>query len=455
MKKNGVFTLLIPALLVISCASKQNVYQEIDVAVNENQFDTAVKTLVSAQEAKNPIYSEKESIILFLDKGLLEHYAGNYKTSSENLQNAERLIEEAYTKSVTADIMSYIANDNIKEYPGEDFEDIYLNIFNALNYYKMGNTEGALVEVRKLSIQNGKLDMLARKYEYKDPKSGASLEDLAKKQAGDSQLPKGKPVEFSNSALARYLAALFYLADGKIDSSRIEFEQLQRAFLTNTNVYYNPLPKAIEESSKPVPAGKARLNVLSFTGLSPIKEEEIVVHYFPFFRTSVLHIANFKLPKMAQRPSKINRIEVLVNKEGGSETQNFELELLEDMGKVIEETFAIRYASTVVKTYIRTLLKYVATDLIAAGIAEKQSELLALVSAITAKAIFEETEKADIRMSRYLPDKAYIGGINLDPGKYDVTINFYSANNLISSENYSDVQVRERTLNLIDSVNLR
>jgi hypothetical protein len=43
-------------------------------------------------------------------------------------------------------------------------------------------------------------------------------------------MPKGKPVDFSNSALARYLSALFYLSDGNTDGARIEFEQLQAAF---------------------------------------------------------------------------------------------------------------------------------------------------------------------------------------------------------------------------------
>jgi hypothetical protein len=61
-----------------------------------------------------------------LDKGLLEHYVGNYRDSSQDLENAERLIQDTFTKSVTAGIASYIANDNTKEYPGEDYEDIYL-----------------------------------------------------------------------------------------------------------------------------------------------------------------------------------------------------------------------------------------------------------------------------------------------------------------------------------------
>jgi hypothetical protein len=422
---------------------------DIDHEVGGGDFEAAVDVIVKRQNSKKVIYSEKNAIMLFLDKGILEYYAGDYFNSSQSLQEAERLIEEAYTKSITAGFLSYILNDNTKEYPGEDFEDIYINIFNALNYYKRGDIDGALVEIRKLSEANGKLDTLARKYEYKDPNSGASLEELARRNAEGAELPKGKKVEFNNSALARYLAALFYLADGKNDNARIELDQLQRAFLTNKDVYQNPIPKTIEQMSD-VPSGKAMLNILCFSGLSPIKEEETVTHFFPLFRNPVLYVANFKLPKMVQRPSKISRVEVVIDG-----NNKFDLELLENISAVVEETFAIRYANIVAKTYIRTLLKYLTVDIASVEVERRQDDLLALAAAFVAKKAFEATEKADTRMSRYLPGKAYIGGIILEPGTYNVTVNFYSGNTIISRAEYNDFILRENGLNLIDAVSLK
>jgi hypothetical protein len=451
LKKNGCKIILLSsfAFFVISCASGPKSYKEIDQEVGGGDFEAAVEVIVKRQKSKKVIYSEKNAIMLFLDKGLLEHYAGDYAASSADLQEAERLIEEAYTKSITAGFLSYILNDNTKEYPGEDFEDIYINIFNALNYYKRGDIDGALVEVRKLSTASGKLDMLARKYEYKDPNSGASLDELVRKEARGAELPKGKKVEFNNSALARYLAALFYLADGKTDSARIEFEQLQRAFLTNKNVYQNPIPKTVEQVRN-VPQGKAILNIICFSGLSPIKEEELVTHFFPLFHNPALYMANFKLPKMVQRPSKIDRIEVVIDG-----NNKFNLELLENISAVVEETFAIRYANIVTKIYIRTLLKYLTVDIAALEIERRQDGLAALAFALAAKVAFEATESADIRMSHYLPGKAYIGGIILEPGTYNVTVNFYSRNTIISKTEHNNFIVRESGLNLIDAVSLK
>jgi len=444
VKVLGAFFL---ALMALSCATSASAFIGIDLAVEQADYAAAIEAITRGQEGQNAVYSEKNAIMLFLDKGLLEHYAGNYANSSNDLQNAERLIEEAYTKSVSESFFSYIINDNTKEYPGEDFEDIYINVFNALNYYNRGNIEGALVEIRKLSMSSGKLDMLARKYEYTDPKTGAGLNDMAQRETGVGDLPQARRVNFSNSALARFLGALFYLGEGNTDAARIEFDQLQTA-LTNRNIYRTGIPAAIEQA-RSVPGGLARLNIISFTGLSPVKKEEYVTHYLPF-RHPVLQSAVFRLPSIARRPSLINRIEVVVD--GGG---RFDLELLEDIGVVIEETFAAHYSNMLIKTYIRTLMKYAVADIAAMETAKNHGEFAGFMTAIAARTAADLSEAADTRMSRYLPDKAYIGGINLDPGVYSVIINYYSGSNVIASMEYRDVTVNQNALNLLESVNLR
>ena len=439
------------AFLISSCATRSDAYKNIDNAVYRNEFEAGIETIKKGQESKIKLYPEKNAIMLFLDKGLLEHYAGKNSESSKDLQEAERLIAEAYTKSITADAASYIANDNTKEYPGEDFEDIYINVFNALNYYRAGNIEGALVEIRRLTETSGKLNMLNRKYEGTGPNAGEHMLRQLRKigLSLNPQLPKGTPVNFSNSALARYLSVLFYLGEEKWDDARIEFAQLRASFAANPNVYYHSFPKSANDVQT-VPDGKARLNIISFTGLSPVKEEGKFLAIFPFFRSPALWRPEFKLPKFVKRPSRIDRIEIAI--EGGGK---FSLELLEDMGAVIEETYNARFGNLFLKTYIRTLLKYAAIDIAAAKVGEQGGDLAALLSAIAGKEAADATESADIRMSRYFPDKAYIGGINLDPGTYTIVVNYYSRGSIIAREEYRDVRVRANALNLIETVNLK
>ena len=448
MKKTALLYALVFSLL--SCASGPDVYRDIDAAVYRNDFEAGLQAIRRGQEGRNPVYPERNAISLFLDRGLLEHYAGNYRESSLDLQTAERLIEEAYTRSIGEEIASYIANENTKTYPGEDYEDIYLNVFNALNYYNRGDLEGAMVEIRKITISSGKLDMLSRKYENVRPDVSdwilAQLRNMG--YFYNLDLPHAQPVHFSDSALARYLSLLFYLGDGKHDDARIEFEQLQAAHAANRNIYRTPLPVSAADAMN-VPSGKARLNVIAFVGLSPIKEEGFFNSAFPFFQNPYLRSPVFKLPKFIERNSEISRIEVVVN------GNTFSLELLEDMGAVMRETYNARFSDLFFRTYLRMLLKYAAADASASRLAERGASSAATLSAIMAKAAIDASESADLRMSRYLPDKAYIGGVNLEPGTYTVTVNYFSGRRIIARDERRNVSIRPGVLNLVESVSLR
>jgi len=93
--------------------------------------------------------------------GMLYHYDGDYVKSNEFLTEAEYAIEDLYTKSVGKAVASMLLNDNALDYFGEDYEDIYLNIFKALNYFHMNKSEDAFVEIRRV---NNKLNLLEDKY---------------------------------------------------------------------------------------------------------------------------------------------------------------------------------------------------------------------------------------------------------------------------------------------------
>jgi hypothetical protein len=429
-------------LMFFSCATKPEAYGGIDASVSQGDFAGAVEAMKAGQEGKKPVYPESNAISYYLDKGLLEHYAGNNGDSALDLLEAERLIQEAYTKSITADMASYVANDNTKEYPGEDYEDIYLSIFNALNFYNNGDIEEALVEVRKLTMPNGKLDLLSQKYEGASKSAAAYLfEGLQKIGIQVSpDLPQGDPVNFSNSALARYLSVLFYLDEKNEDSARIEYEQLQAAFASNPNVYQNPIPKSVNGMNI-VPEGKARLNIIGFTGLSPIKEEKVVTLPSVFGGEM-----NLKLPSLARRQGGISRAEAEVHGQGG-----IELELLEDISAVIIETFKARYSNILLKTFIRVLLKDAAVN--AASDAAGKSPLGGLAQ-LGAKAggklAADASESADIRMGRFFPDKAFVGAIDLEPGTYDITVNLGGG-----VKEFKGVNVKAGKTNLLQAVQLK
>jgi hypothetical protein len=425
-------------LFFVYCATRPDVYKPVDNHVAEGAYVQAAAAIVEAQDSRKPIYPEKNAVMLFLDKGMLEHYAGNYAESAAGLEEAERLIADAYTKSVTLEIGTFILNDNTREYSGEDYEDIYLNVFNALNYYNRGNVDEALVEARKI---NGKLQALAVKY-------SKSIDD-AKQYAEDNGGYSGSDNDkytFDDSALARYLAALFWRGTGHSDDARIDLDALLEAYLASPGVYDNPVPSTVKDEYR-VPQGEARLNLIAFTGLSPLKEEDTTYIPLPFaFPNNTAKIA---LPVMQYRPVRAVHVEAIID---GKE--RLVLELVEDMGKVMEETFKARRSLIYVKAVVRTVVKVSVAAVAHAAVADQSGGGWGLLAGLAGRLFAEGTEAADTRSARYFPRYAFVGGINLPPGEHAVTLNFYAGGSIIMTMQKT-VQVRENRLNLVEAVCLK
>ena len=418
----------------ISCVTT-NPYSQIDNLVEKEDFTQSIDSL---ERHNRNIYRDRDSVLYFLDRGMLAHYNGNYEESTELLQQGERKIEENFTVSITQEIGTYILNDRVKEYEGEDYEDIYLNLFNALNYYQLGNLEGALVEIRRM---NNKLRDLSVKY----GQLMTNIQQMALENNTEIPPNPGASIKFNNSALARYIGMLFYRGYGLIDDARIDQNQLRIAMADAPQIYKNPVPSSIREELH-IPYGMARFNVIGFAGLSPVKTEEIIRIWI---RNAWIKIA---LPVMTPRPSRINSIDVIFDS-----GEHFTLELLEDLGEVINATFSQKKSLIYAKSVIRASIKGIAASVFfdAARHSRNEKGLFAMLG-LGSQMLAEATERADLRAARYLPGKAYVGGINLKPGTYSYTIIYYGQKKRrIAEYRFENVIIRADALNLTEVICLR
>jgi hypothetical protein len=433
---NIIFPLFLEVPLLWSCASGS--FAIVDDELEHNSYAESVKSL---EKNRKTLYKNGDKILYCLDKGMLQHYARQYSESSKTLQEGERAIEEAFTKSITQEISTYLINDNVRDYGGEDYEDIYINVFNALNYYHRGDREGAMVEIRRM---NNKLRHLAVKYD-------AAITGLQRKALEDgTRIPPGPDARtrFNDSALARYLGMLFHRGDGQYDDARIDRDWLLVAYAKSPSIYTNETPESLSGEME-IPEGMARLNVIAFGGLSPIKQENAERIFLPDYRW--IKIA---LPEMVNRNSEIYRIELVLD-----DGQRFRLELLEDMGAVAKETFKARRQLIYIKTVLRATAKTAGSSVIGAVARETNDGVVSLVLrlySVMAQAFAEASEQADIRASRYFPAKAHVTGINLPPGRYSFSIKYYNRSGReISSTRYENMNIRENALNLAQAVCLK
>ena len=406
---------------------------KVDEALGQDRYGESAGVL---EKNRRKLYGG-DTILYYLDKGMLTHYAGLYEESSSLLEAGDRAMEEAYAVSILQTAGTYLLNDTVQDYTGEDYEDIYINTFNALNYYHRGNMEDAMVEIRRM---NNKIQFLASKYGVIQ----SNLQQKALEEYPELQSEPAENVTFTDSALSRYLGLLFYRGAGHFDDARIDRDMIKVAFANSPSVYTYPVPPSVDEELE-IPEGKARLNLLAFSGMGPRKEQETL--RIPTSLSSYVKIA---LPVMVYSPSRITRIEAVFD--GG---ERVDLELLEDIEAVARETFKTKRNIIYLKTIIRAVMKGAATSVL--GAASDQTDgttaLVLGILSLGSQVYSEASEQADLRLSRYFPGKAWVGGINLDPGVYSFTINYYGGNNgIIASFREENVPVRKNSLNLRELV---
>jgi hypothetical protein len=457
------FTLILSssALFLTGCASlrtDKSQYAGVDIMLAKADYPSAITQIETAKEDS---YTFKDRIIYYLDIGMLYHWNGEYEKSNEQLELAERAIEENFTKSVTRSASTLILNDNAQAYGGEDYEDIYLNAFKSLNYLALGKTDEAFVEVRRI---NNKLIQLESKYDK-------MAEELNEAEDAHEEFKPGKSY-FQESALGRYLGMLLYRNDYKWDDVRIDLEKISKGWKLQPDIYTFDEPD-FSKSTERVSSPTARLNVIAFSGVAPDKkastfhiytEENVIVlagtsedylgkqnlsglSIIPWHGVEPGYNFKFQLPNMEKRPSKVDHIEIVV-----TDASTNRLQRLESLENVALVTFSIKKPLIYMKTLTRAVVKGLAAQMATEQATSNMDGGMAFVTRLATTVLVNKTENADLRMSRFFPAEASIEEVHLDEGVYDISINYYSMGGvLLHADERSGLSIKAGKLNVLES----
>jgi len=449
---------VITFLFLSSCRSVQSQkeqFVEVDKKVATQDFASAS---LSLEASKDKYYAKKDRVLYYLDVGLLYHYNRNTQKSNQLLSSAEDAIDELYTTSISKGAASLLLNDNVMDYDGEDYENVYLNVFKALNFLNENQFDPAFVEVRRL---NNKLSQLKDKYEKIAEEYNKS--DDAKKKFTVAQN------KFNNSALGRYLSMLMYRADGKLDDARIDLEEIDKGWNSQAQLYNFPKPdfsKCLQLSEK------ARVNFVGFVGKAPqLFARNLTIHTFkdavaiyqsdgkeekeldviPWKDMTSGYHFKFSLPYMEKKGTKVARVGVELN--GSQVTQ---LETIESLENAAEDTYKLKEGMVYLKTIIRTVTKGILNEKANRELDKKTGGgLFGELTRLATSALVDISENADLRLARYFPARAMVGEAEVEPGTYNVTVNYYGANGqLLHSDNRGQVTISAMGLNLVESAYL-
>jgi hypothetical protein len=420
------------------CLSPTDVNQQMLPFVQTGDFLGAVEVLEDAESA----FGDKDAVLYHLERGMLYHYAGDPRASNASFEAAKRLAELHFTKSVTAEASTFLANDNTRPYYGENFERALIHIFGALNYRALDQVDEALVEIRQLNFFLRQLIVDGQQNTYRD------------------------------DAFARYLAAMFFEADGDLDEAWIAYQKSLDAYDAYGEAYGVATPRSLrrdarrvvahlgeateqdfarrygEEKLEPRPPGTGRVTVVHYNGRAPVKIDTFidiaVIHGLPYVNkidvegederdvalasqvlTSALasDVVRIAFPKYREVGRRIRRLEV--TPAGGGPVA---AELAEDVGAIARQDLADRIVRVRAKAIARALVKYalgkLAEEAAREAGGEDYGELAGALARVGSGIARTASEVADKRGWFTVPDQIWICQLDLEEGDHDLHLTF-------------------------------
>lgn len=423
-------------LLLCSCASYNSRIQTYYSSITEGDYSKADKAL----ESNKLLKAGRNKLLYLLEKGRVAHLQGSYDTSNFFFNEADRIMEEQGRKP--ADVaVGLLINPMMQQYKGEAFEGIMIHYYKALNYLYLNQPDEALVEARRITLQN--------------------------QQIGDNV--KNKEKRFSGDAFSLMLQGLIYETSGDVNNAFIAYRNSAEMYLRDTSAqkYYGvemPLQlksdvlrtayqngftdelmrfeRLFKKKYKPTkPSEGGELVVFFENGMAPVKEQQdfffsmtkgLSGFYFvdsggneiPFDASmnfsgdadmgslNTLHVA---FPKFVSRPLVYHSIRV----SGMMDTLNAEkTEDITSLAQAIQkERFVKEMSATLSRLAVKKAAQYLVKGKEDAKNKELRNGLSSLIDIYAAA-----SEKADTRNWQTLPSEIYYVRLPLKRGENKVEI---------------------------------
>lgn len=443
--------LLLSALILLAGCAGRDFYTKINADSSVGRYETALDDI---ETNRRKYYPSKDTLLYFLDKGMLSHLAGKYKESNTAFEKAKRLAEDLYTKSISAEAASLLINDSQKAYDGEDYEIAMIYLIKALNYAAMGEEDSAMVEIRQMDHHFRTVNL----------RGGSS---------GDNEIRPG----------ALYFSALVRESAGDINGALIDYKNALAAFEKNgqtppaglTGGYYasarelgftDEARRLKEKYSADIGIAKTsggEIIIVHISGPAPVKEGRRIEVSFgegwahaESIKTSVDDQKKFAQANAAARGFASKKTFSVsfpeyrqpsyncahLNIESGE--NSVETEKAFDISAAASKSLKARINRIRAKSIARAWIKHVLAKNAEEEAQKSRGSGAALLVGSSLRALAAATEQADIRSWRTLGAAITIGRIPVDVGTHNLRLNMKnSAGADIGAKILSGVEVEK------------
>jgi hypothetical protein len=448
--------LFVVSILFTACANKSITRYEALAPTFENKGCEA--TISQVQKQQKDLYGEKSEFLYYFDLGVLYHYNGDYKESAKNLEKADKIYDELYTRSISNEAAAIVTNDNIRPYRARPFEVLVLHELQIMNYLAQKDIDGAMVEVKRAQ------KAMAALYQKDSDKT-------------------------NDNGFLRYLTAIVYELSGEPDEAAIAYIKTVKAYQENIlNLPKEARQFIVEslrrtergddinvlglDSAMETPKAKAvfdqgqEIIVVGYAGHGPILNEQrfsgtyvnggllslsykdgktgqmqnTTIDAMPVAGASngeTFHIS-FALPEAFSFNSKVHHFNVSVDNQSGIRPEK-----VMALDKELEMNLKDDFTATMSRTAIRVVLRTIAAQA-AKKAMKSDNSILNLFTSIGTDVAQSQLEKADLRIGLFLPNSIQMTRIPVEPGSHEVTVAAVGENGgTVKVFNYGKVAVKK------------
>ena len=193
------------------CATFSDTIQSTERSLAQQQ----PKAALAAYEKLKPNAADR--VLYLMNTGMLERMSGDYDASTRTLEQTKGQIDALRALSLREQALSVTVNDATKSFVGEDYEQVMVNNFLALNYLERGQLDAARVEALQV-------DILLRE----------------KRQ----RTSKGNP--YQEDAFARYLTGIIYEDEGEWSDAMIAYRKAYEAYSKQLKTFGVAMPETLK-----------------------------------------------------------------------------------------------------------------------------------------------------------------------------------------------------------------
>jgi len=424
--------------------------KQVQLKFQSGDYEQASNIVDSLRQ--NDIYQRKDRVLYALDKGTISYFRSDYQNSVRLFQDAERYIDQLFTKDAQRGVSAFFTNDTQLAYNGEVYEGIYLNGFSSLSYLNMGEFDKALVEARQIVQQLEQVEAKYKKLADSYRKSARAV-DRADSSEKDMPWDSGRN-RIQDSPFSHYLSSVLYAKSGAEDDAQIELKNMKTAvknqqLLSNSQISY---VSAFDQVTKPKTYNTL---ITAFSGLAPEKVEKRM-HVGEINQAIGLDDSTKKLiqdvegatfeiavPRLKMHPSKVAKVKATVH-----DTLVAALPLVEEMDKVAKEIFEAKEPIIVTRAFFSEFIAFLPQTKKAQKVREQDKEGsldsnlregLAKLSTNMQKV----SDQADLRGWNTMPGKVYSNVVKLPAGTHTIAFEYYSADGELLHTEKKEVMIAE------------